>query len=76
MKRKIKSACGNVFHRMVSKARKKKQTGLMHNTGGVFHYIIKLRKIFLSNRAKENMVPCANTTRHDAIYKSSCQQPS
>lgn len=23
MKRKIKSACGNVFHRMVSKARKK-----------------------------------------------------
>lgn len=36
--------------------------------GGVFHYIIKLRKIFLSNRAKENMVPCANTTGHDAIY--------
>jgi hypothetical protein len=52
MKRKIKRACGNVFHRMVSKARKKKQTGLMHNTGGVFHYIIKLRKIFLSKQSQ------------------------
>ena len=48
--------------------RARKANRLMHNTGGVFHYIIKLRKIFLSNRAKENMVPCANTTRHDAIY--------
>lgn len=46
--------------------RARKANRLMHNTGGVFHHI-KLRKIFLSNRAKENMVPCANTTGHDAI---------